>query len=127
MRSRSSRRTSGGFTMAYAEAGVPLDGDAYEAGSWPSSLVKRAVNIILNARDRTSAWRRLAQEFRCTGAFKRAEALLDAIERRHAAIKDFFYSSAGLRFMNRDSHIVETVLRSLMKRGLIALPIHDSF
>jgi hypothetical protein len=91
------------ITIAYAEARVPPHGDPYEIGSWPVSLVKVAVNIILNAKDRTSALRAVAQHIGGQGAFATARLLLEEIERRHAPIKDSFYSKAGLRLMNTDS------------------------
>ena len=115
------------ITLAYAAAGVTLEGDPYEVASWPIPLVKVAVNIILNAKGRTSALRALAQHIRGQGSFDVARSLLEAIERRHAAIEASFYSNAGLQLMNTDSQMAEGVLLSLIKRGLIALPLHDGF
>ena len=115
------------ITLAYADAGVALEGDPYEVGAWPAPLVKVAVNIILNARDRLSAVRAVAGKIGGQGAFETARMLLEAIERRHAPIEDWFYSNAGLRLMHTDSQMAEGVLFSLIKRGLIALPLHDGF
>jgi hypothetical protein len=115
------------ITLAYAKAGVPLHGDPYEIGSWPVSLVKVVVNIILNAKDRTSALRAVAQHIGGQGAFAMARLLLEDIERRHAPIEDSFYSNAGLGLMNTDSGMAEGVLLTLIKRGSVALPLHDEF
>jgi hypothetical protein len=99
------------ITLAYAEAGVVPDGDPYEIGTWPTSLVKVAVNILLNAKSRISALQAVAQK----------------IKGPAAPIEAWFYSNAGLRLMNIDSGMAEGVLFALIKRGSVALPLHDEF
>ena len=82
--------------LAYALAGVPIpDGDLYDlqTNRWKRSLVKLATNTMLNACDRRSALGAIVTE-----AIKHdilrppcqhlrpTSALLDLIERRHAAV-----------------------------------------
>lgn len=115
------------ITLAYAEAGAALEGDPYDIPPWPMPLVKVAVNIVLNARDRTSALRALASHIGCQGAFGKASAVLRAVEQRHRPIAALFYSDAGMRLMNVDSSMAEGILMSLIQQGLVALPLHDSY
>ena len=48
------------ISLAYLLAGKPLQGDPYDISPWPAPLVKIAVNVMLNARDRLSASRAVA-------------------------------------------------------------------
>jgi hypothetical protein len=114
-------------TLAYAQAGVRLVGDPYDVPPWPVPTVKVAVNIVLNAANRTSALRALAQHIGGAGSFNAARDVLSAVEARHAPIAALFYSDAGMRLMNLDSGMAEGVLLALIRRGLVALPNHDSF
>lgn len=115
------------ITMAYARAGMQLTGDPYDISPWPVALVKRAVNVALNARTRTAALRSIASEMGGEGAFSKADALLTAIEQRHAPIADLLFSDAGMILMNDDAAITERIMLDLIRKGIVALPVHDSF
>jgi len=49
------------------------------------------------------------------------------IEAKHEAIADAFGSGAGLRLQRMDSDLALTIVTGLMEKGVVALPIHDSF
>jgi hypothetical protein len=45
---------------------------------------------------------------------------------RHAPIKEFLFSGAGIDLQNKDSRIMEKILMRLYKKGICGLPVHDS-
>jgi hypothetical protein len=47
-------------------------------------------------------------------------------EERHAAVKDAFYTGAGLRLQRTDSDMCMAVNRKALKEGIIAGSVHDS-
>jgi hypothetical protein len=113
--------------MLYAEIGVPLDGDAYAIDGWLRDLVKRAFNILVNAKNHDAARRAIALEITGEGAYARATSLIEAIKLRHPKITEMFHSDAGIRLQRRDADIAEAIMRRLVGRGIVVLPIHDSF
>ena len=44
-----------------------------------------------------------------------------------AAIQRAFFSDAGLTLMNVDSGMAERIMLTLLRRGIVVLPVHDSF
>ena len=58
--------------------------------------------------------------------FKRDE-VTKMIEAKHEAIADDFGSGAGIRLQRMDSDLGLSIITGLMKEGIAALPIHDSF
>ena len=61
------------------------------------------------------------------GAYAKAQALVRDIVAKHPAIAHMFASGAGLALMRRDSEMTEALLLRLTARGVVALPIHDSY
>ena len=125
------------INLAYVVAGVPIpSGDLYELQTdrWPRNLVKLATNTMLNARDRRAALGAVVQEaveggilVRRRGIFANVSELLDAVERRHTAIHRAFFTDAGLTLMNVDSGMAERIMLTLLRDGIVVLPVHDSF
>jgi hypothetical protein len=114
-------------TLLYAEVRVPMAGDPYALPDWPRNLVKMAFNTLVNAETRIAAVRAIAYEIAGEGAYKKALRLVDEIKHKHAPISQFMGTGAGLRLQRRDSDIAEDILLKLARRGIFALPIHDSF
>jgi hypothetical protein len=114
-------------TMLYAEAGHLLCGDAYEISGWGRKLVKVAFNTLVNADTRVAAIRSIAQEIRGQGAYRKAKQLVQAIETKHQPIASAFGTGAGLRLMRRDSDMTERIMLLLIRKGVVVLPIHDSY
>jgi len=53
--------------------------------------------------------------------------LIEEIQLKHKPIKEHFYSKPSLMLMYRDSKIASAVIKRMMKMGVMALPVHDSF
>lgn len=49
------------------------------------------------------------------------------IEEKHESIIDAFGTGAGLHLQRRDSDLALDIITNMRKRGIIALPVHDSF
>jgi len=114
-------------TLLYAEVGSAMYGDPYDLADWPRDLVKTAFNTLVNADTREAAIRSIANGVGGQGAYAKAKSLTGDIEARHPLIAQMFGSGAGLRLMRRDSDMAEALMLRLLKRGVVALPIHDSF
>jgi hypothetical protein len=114
-------------TLLYAEADQRLCGDAYEISGWDRRLVKIAFNTLVNADTRVAAIRSIAREIGGQGAYRKAEQLVQAIEAKHQPIASAFGTGAGLRLMRRDSGMTERIMLQLVRKGVVVLPIHDSY
>jgi hypothetical protein len=55
------------------------------------------------------------------------EGIIDAFEKKHVAIKDWFFSGQGINLQYWDSQIAMEILRTLTDQGVPCLPLHDSF
>jgi len=113
--------------LLYALAGKSIDGDAYTIEGWNRPLVKKAMNTLINADDELSAMQSIAQSIGGEGAFDKTRKLTGQIKAKHPGIADSFGTGAGLRLMRLDSDMAESVQLKLLGRGIVGLPIHDSF
>ncbi len=131
--------------MAYTEAGLAIPpGDLYVIEGFDRTLVKRAFNILLNATGRHRAvsaltrklalkdyelWRGSGLATRSMGeCYRRADAVIAAIEDKHHPIAEFFGSDCGAQFQRRDSDMALRVMgRVLAETGRCPLVVHDSF
>ncbi len=144
-------------TLAYAEVGLPPPVDTYNFAGYSRSLCKVALNAMLNGRSpngvrhsvahhrlmaehilgsdlpeahtHSDFWSRVARLYPkyAKEAHNSAASLMEAIEGRHSAIASLFYTGAGMRFQWLDSQIAEVVVLTMIREGIVALPIHDSF
>ncbi len=120
--------------MLYAQEGIPLgEEDPYVIGNWPRKLVKRAVMSLINAKDEKEAVgvvcdpRDGAVALTGPGAHVRARNLIEDIKLRHAPVAHRFHRDQGIRLMRQDSELVVAILEAMRRRGVVVLPIHDSF
>lgn len=60
-------------------------------------------------------------------ASQAAKALLDQLIAKHAPIARLFFCSQGLALQRRDAEIADAVMSHLRRKGVVALPVHDSF
>ena len=60
-------------------------------------------------------------------ALRAAAALIEALKAMHRPIAHAFHSDAGARLMTIDSDIASCVMTDLLNKGIVALPVHDSF
>ena len=117
------------FSLAYANCGQTLIGDAYDIGlgqagdEWTRRTVKKFANAILN--DRTG-WYTPGKEVLKQLGVTRKE-LLRRLEERHPLIAHLFGSGVGLELMWQESEIARLVLLEMRRRGLPVLCLHDGF
>jgi len=111
--------------LLYQRAGVDLIEDAYTLPGWERPDCKVGFNTLLNATSYKAALGAIANDL--GGGPDKARRLIEAITKRHQAVADFFYAGVGLRLQNTDANMAEGVLLNLLRQGIVALPIHDSF
>jgi hypothetical protein len=114
-------------SLLYLEAGVQMQGDPYDLIGWPRKTVKIAFNTLVNADSPLSALRSIAKVVGGEGAFAKARALVQELEARHQSIAPKFGTAAGLRLMRCDSDLTEFIALRLARKGVVSLPIHDSY
>jgi hypothetical protein len=126
--------------MLYALQGALLTGDPYVVDGFERDLGKIALNTLINALDGHSAMMAIAQEVErrdrddpgyqgwpTASARRRAHDLIDTLKNRHPRIAACFHTGFGTRLQYLDSLMAERVLLALRKRGIAAIPVHDSF
>jgi hypothetical protein len=55
------------------------------------------------------------------------EKIIKAFEKKHEAIKNWFFTGKGVELQYWDSQIAVEILLTLVKEGVPCLPLHDSF
>lgn len=126
------------INLLYALMGLPLPADdVYALDGVPSTsrnMMKVVLQVLLNAPSRKSVLSAIRCEFprsKHPEVFISKEitheSLLDAFIEKHRAISKYFCSGYGVKLQYTDSQICEEILLELGKRGIVALPIHDSF
>lgn len=121
--------------LLYAEVCAPVPDDCYIIGNWPRPLVKRGLLVLINAPNFQSARFNLAhcddmaalEPFDIEDALVLASRLIADIKARHRPIAKFFHTDAGARLMRKDSDLAAAILARLRRKGIVALPVHDSF
>lgn len=111
--------------LLYSLAGHHLEGDAYTLPGWSRAVVKQAFNTLLNTDDFREARGAIAKDL--NGNRKAAEVLIADIRTRHPDIDAYFHSGIGLQLQAIDSEICLQVLVEMYRKGIVTLPIHDSF
>jgi hypothetical protein len=110
--------------ILYAKAGIRFDGDFYDVDGMDRNHLKRALNIMLNAKSVPTAVGALANEISMNRAH--AAKVIDAIQRRHSPIARRFFSGAGLHLMRDESAIMLDAVKHLWGKGIPVLAIHDA-
>ena len=113
--------------LLYLLTGKTLEGDAYTLPGWERKLCKVAFNVLLNAETYPAAVGAIANKIDAPDAQTQARKLVADIKARHAPVAGFFHSGIGLRLQNIDADMAETTTARLLKKGIVTLPIHDSF
>jgi hypothetical protein len=110
--------------IVYAQRDIPLPADAYETAEFPRAFGKLAFNIAINARTYRGAVLAVVKEL---GVDRQtASKLLTTISVKHEAIRDIFYSDAGVSLMKIDSDITLCAVQRCQRSGIAVLPVHDS-
>jgi len=119
--------------MIYAQAGAARpEGDLYEIDALGNYKIRKksklAFQIMLNTRSRWHAVEALKKSEALNDVEVLEEDLIDHLLRKHSAIKDRFFRQLGPQLQKHDSELAEEImLRALRERGILLLPIHDSF
>src|SRR4029078_7595533 len=116
--------------LLYIMAGEELgDRDAYTIPGYEKqrdTLCKTAWNILVNAPTHMSALLAISKKLDVSRTD--AADLIWAIKAAHPRIARFFHSGIGTRLQFFDSEIANAVLSDMtLKRGIIVLPVFDSF
>jgi hypothetical protein len=127
--------------LAYALAKKsPPKGDLYDVTgkdakgpNWSSLREgrKKLANAMINRSKPLTRWPGKTPEERSELASyfphgTTARMAVADIRAKHPAIADYFEASRGLGFMRIESDILVATLLSLMKRSIVALPLHDA-
>ena len=115
--------------LLYALVGRHLPHDPYDLDGWDRPTVKRAFNIMLNAKTPSSAMLAVAKTmggYRA-GLREKAKRLIAEIERKHAPVAEHFGGGIGLRLQRTDSDIAARVLAKSGREGEFLLSLHDGF
>lgn len=107
----------------------PSDEDPYMLegfGPEHRAALKVLWNKMLNGKSQRHAVVSDEEECLLINGLKYQDIITMMLE-YHAPIADHFYSSIGLRLQRIDSDIAMSILSILNEKGIVALPIHDSF
>jgi hypothetical protein len=127
-------------TMLYNRVGLLPPRDAYDLQGWPRDLVKVAMLVMLNAPNWASAMLAIARKKKMLLAgitpdkkgAKSQEAqtaagnLIAAVKKLHKPIHRYFHSGVGAYLMKEESMILDDVMMTMLRRGEVVIPIHDS-
>lgn len=121
--------------ILYAQAGATMPADCYGIDGWPRPLVKVALLILLNADTKQKARLAIAHhdemgplaERGSQHALQLADRLIDTLKVMHKPIAPAFHTGAALRLMNIDAEMAEAVMNAMLMKGIVVLPVHDSF
>ena len=117
------------LSLLYAKCGKQLKGDAY---GWHTDrkIAKLVTIIALNNTHYYNAVYAVQQALEGTNEWCNASKLIIAMLKYHKAISDRIFNACmtvdALTLQHTDSVIMEKVLKSLHKRNIPALPVHDS-
>lgn len=142
-------------TILYNKEGLPVPpGDLYATGLLPDDLesitkgtalrlrkmarpdpvrdvAKTLFLVAINAKTPTLALKasnsKLRQKFGVAFCHPPLEALLNALMTKHKPIAWAIASDAGIGLQYEDSCVAENILRTMAKKGIPCLPLHDSF
>ena len=111
--------------ILYALEGRQLPGDPYDIAGWERPVVKLALLILINAPTRQKAMGAIKQKLELNGAV--AGRLIKELKWKHKFIEGYFHSGAGRWLQRHDSDMAERIQLGLLRQGVVALPVHDSF
>lgn len=120
--------------MLYVLAGKKLDGDAYTIPGIARDDAKLGWQIVINADTLSSATAALSAKLAAsreeveTKAHKaEARKIVSAVKAAHPEISAYFHTGIGIRLQRHDSDVATMVMNTMIGKGIVCLPIHDSF
>ena len=120
-------------TMLYDREVLPRPAEPYQFPRadkgdrevWPKGPSKTCWVVGINADCERDTILKVMDEHDMT--WGDAAALYNDMKRHHAPIAQYLGSGVGLSLMRDDSEIALEVVEECLERGIIALPVHDSF
>ena len=89
--------------------------------------IKALTQALLNNQTKAQPWRiPVPDRISFRPQFNRKQ-IWQMIQEKHAPIAGSFGTGPGLRLQRRDSDLALTIITELMKKNIVALPVHDSF
>jgi len=126
--------TAMSLSQLYAKEGITyIKGqDPYDLGlaNWLGAnderrgVIKKFINALLNDED--SIYELRAKQSRIIDGLKH-DQLLEKFCSKHPKIKHYIDQKIGLQLHYEDSSIADVIMSVCNKKGIVALPIHDSF
>lgn len=126
--------------MLYHRNNLPFEGDVYgleavdafvEANRLPKKRfrpgIKRLSQVLFNSEKGARPENMKLKGDEKVRPWFTEERLLKMLREKHAPIAHEFQSEAWKWTQREDSEIALTVISNLMEKGIVALPIHDSF
>ena len=111
-------------TIAYALKGIEVKDDPYTIEGCDRDEVKKAFMVLFNCKSREHAINTMRSE----SHIKNAKSLLQKIEQKHEAISENFYTPwFGMYLQRNDAWFAEYIINRLTNKGIVCLPVHDSF
>jgi hypothetical protein len=115
------------FRMICAKAGIDVDvDDLFNIPGFDRKDVKRMAYILINADSLREAQQAFAHK-RPKGAYALAGVIAAALKERFPKLEPFLHTGIGLELQRKDADVADDVLLSLLRKGVTALPIFDSF
>lgn len=110
--------------IAYALKGIEVKDDPYTIEGCDRNEVKKAFMVLFNCESREHAINTMRSE----SHIKNAKSLLQKIEQKHEAISENFYTPwFGMYLQRNDAWFAEYIINRLTNKGIVCLPVHDSF
>ncbi|MES2289686.1 MAG: hypothetical protein V4530_08095 [Pseudomonadota bacterium] len=114
-------------TMLFAKVGKRLDYDPYQFGPFSRELGKDTFMRLLN-RSSLSGGRYLKRAGRVPLPAGISMAEYAELYKQHLApVRELLGEGMGLSLQREDSDLALSVLGQLLPRGIVTLPVHDSF
>jgi hypothetical protein len=124
--------------MLYNHLGIDYRNECYvylksdKANRDDRERIKLASLIVINSDNRETAKKAIHDQCRKKGIHYPAGQsgryydLIELFQDYHAPIKQFLLSGKGLELQYQDSVIMASILERMMRKGIPALPVHDS-
>jgi len=109
---------------------LPVNADPYERHGYERRHMKRAFNILLNAKSFAQARRAIANRFIADwgrDSYHKSVDLIQAVQAQFPGLERSWLAGFGGRLQNIDADICARVQRKLRRAGVPCLSVHDSF